>query len=889
MTYNVESSSSLTSNVEGKESSCPLFSVTGSAAHTRFRPLVPSDWIDASPYGPTKSTTATTAGTTTQTQTPVIDFLWENAPRHETRAYRDKVTVYSHLPNGTDILDSKWVLALNQQQRQKDPSTCSPFLATLEAHCFRGREGFVDFCHQIGLYEEESSDSSLSVPSPADIPDLAENECTNKSYTYRSGKAPSWWVVKDASSNGAGGIWVVGPSNAQEFGAPQTSPLLTTHKYVAQKYAWPCVLYQGRKTHIRVYGLFTADGRAWLHRRCFLHVANDAFLVDTGTNDNNQQKQEAFVDSVHITNCCANSHNADKFAGEICATLFDSHASERDNDDIDLSRFFPSIQASMSELAHRTFPFLQGGTANSGLEYLGLDFILSYNAQGQPLAYLLEVNAPPSQDTATGLPHAEDLHNDVLRDLMTLWVIPKVSFSTIPPRAGGWRCVYQHADYPFSDSKAVPSKAAILNRMRWALFESKITKRQEKSRKEQKKNKQLPSFTNNLPARKYFDYYLRSDNPPVFWENGGGTQVPRQVIARMTASLQDRHRNIVGAGLKEQARKAMAKLLGATEGYEVCFGANATTLLAKTATLYQGVLSSMDEIVLSLENHWAHVEPWTTLAKATGTKIVWWDPSVPLEELLTEQTRLVALTHASNVVGQVREVSQLIQITRDHSPRAHVVVDGVAAAPHVFAAVQVMDADYYVVSCHKMFGPHCGSICAKRATSQLFSNDEKGLKDLYESGTVNYDACAGVQGMLEYFEALGTCSLEGASFTKDDTSCIEKAYALIGDHEARLARALIGGLRRSPKVKVLATLEKNAKQLPVVSFVHESISCADLVDLCAKEGFICRQDTFLTSRAFLEQHPQFARGFVRFSLVHYNTPEEVQHVLNYLETLPNWI
>ena len=79
------------------------------------------------------------------------------------------------------------------------------------------------------------------------------------------------------------------------------------------------------------------------------------------------------------------------------------------------------------------FPFLQGGKPNSRLEYLGLDFILSYKPSTigpepsqslQPTAYLLEVNAPPSQDTATGLKHAESLHDEVIKDLLTLWVYP---------------------------------------------------------------------------------------------------------------------------------------------------------------------------------------------------------------------------------------------------------------------------------------------------------------------------------------------------------------------------------------------------------------------------------------------------------------------------------
>ncbi len=91
-----------------------------------------------------------------------------------------------------------------------------------------------------------------------------------------------------------------------------------------------------------------------------------------------------------------------------------------------LAQFFPSIKACITTLAKRVFPFLQGGQANHGFEYLGTDFMLSYNDDGQPVAYILEVNAHPSQDTATGLPHAENVHDDVLLDLTTFWVLPHI-------------------------------------------------------------------------------------------------------------------------------------------------------------------------------------------------------------------------------------------------------------------------------------------------------------------------------------------------------------------------------------------------------------------------------------------------------------------------------
>ena len=122
-------------------------------------------------------------------------------------------------------------------------------------------------------------------------------------------------------------------------------------------------------------------------------------------------------------------------------------------------------------LAERSFPFLKGGEMNGGFEYLGMDFILSEGGK----AYLLEVNAPPSQDTATGLSHAENLHNAVLSDLISLWVMPRVTGA--PSQTGGWNCVYLWEEV--SKAGILPSKAVILNKIRWAIFERKAIKQDE--------------------------------------------------------------------------------------------------------------------------------------------------------------------------------------------------------------------------------------------------------------------------------------------------------------------------------------------------------------------------------------------------------------------------
>jgi len=511
------------------EKPCIRYSITGIAAHKRIAPLLPPNWIDCSPHLPNRTDElhhTTREGESTISRNEV-EFLWENAPRFETKQFRDKVRCYSHLPNGITVLDDKWALA---RLFQKDHATNenlmerSPF-ASLESHCFRGKSGFREFTNRVGM---DSHPSPISKDDGANckkkiapvFPDLLNRHRKHESKHQKFPKAPNnLWVIKDARSNGAGGIWIVDETNSSAF-VSETSPLIEDHRYVAQQYAWPPVLYGGRKCHVRVYAMICSDGSAFVHKKAFLHVANEMFgegghrvqndLTNEKKLSETEFSAELFDSSVHITNCCANSHDVNKFSGEICADLDKYLISdeEHDNDDstaatassnnIPLAEFYPSISSSVSTLAKKVFPFVQGGKANNGFEYLGLDFILSYyqnddndrdgkNDSLVPIAYLLEVNSPPSQDTATGLPHAENLHNEVIHDLINMWVVPKVTrnFKDTAPsqfgNANGWKCVIQcdqAVEKSFDDGKTLiaPSKAAILNKIRWAIFERKSSR-----------------------------------------------------------------------------------------------------------------------------------------------------------------------------------------------------------------------------------------------------------------------------------------------------------------------------------------------------------------------------------------------------------------------------
>lgn len=575
------------------------YEITGKSGHDRIAKLLPPHWIDITNDIREKNnnvdhcqrgSVADDTEETTLIQWPQLpNFLWENEyDRHSTRHYRNKVRCYSHLPNGS-LLDDKWALAklFSSSSVRKDNNTFlfsdSP-VSVLPSYCFQGSKGFYDFALRVGLLPSSEdchsysnhpthemdlsiADATSNLQQPA-LLDLL-NICNRDRREHLPGTTPvpaqpnNLWVVKDAATNGAGGIWVVSSANASSFYyfLRNHNHKQQKHRYVAQKYAWPLVLYRGRKFHVRVYSAMTADASIYVHRMCFLHVANDPFSLSSD--------EIEMPATVHITNCCANSDDADKFTGEIVASLFrDETAADKideESSEIDLSSFFPSISSSIQKILIDFFPFVKGGSVNGGFEYMGLDFLLSYECSESPetappvnntrnaknfipKAYLLEINAPPSQGTATGLPCAEKVHDAVLKDLMNLWVRPCVE--GVDPTFGGWKLVgklniTEESSLFENNTSLTFHEASLINRIRWKLFDFQQKKNEAKMRvtlqnescrllsdKGQEKQTEIRSdnfkcasewHSLSLFVRQQFPYFLgkESKTAPIFLESGG--------------------------------------------------------------------------------------------------------------------------------------------------------------------------------------------------------------------------------------------------------------------------------------------------------------------------------------------------------------------------------
>ena len=193
----------------------------------------------------------------------------------------------------------------------------------------------------------------------------------------------------------------------------------------------------------------------------------------------------------------------------------------------------------------------------------------------------------------------------------------------------------------------------------------------------------------------------------IYFDNPGGTQVPQQSIDRMTAYLTTTNANHDGAFPTSQAsdeviaetRAAMADFLNAALPQEIVFGPNMTSLAFLLSRSLAAELTAGDEIIVTHLDHDANISPWTIIAEERGCTVKWLDFDVEdctlrldlLERILNERTKLVAVGYASNAVGTINPVNQIIRMA--HEAGALCFVDAVQYAPHGPIDVQELDCD----------------------------------------------------------------------------------------------------------------------------------------------------------------------------------------------------
>lgn len=302
---------------------------------------------------------------------------------------------------------------------------------------------------------------------------------------------------------------------------------------------------------------------------------------------------------------------------------------------------------------------------------------------------------------------------------------------------------------------------------------------------------------------------LRSHFPALeageaLFDAPGGTQTPLPVgtaIAKtLTAPLSNRGARSVSERNAEQAvgefRQSYADLLNADPA-GIVYGRSATQLTYDFSRHLSRNWRAGDEVVVTRLDHDANVRPWVQAAERTGATVRWvdFDPATGeldlagLQEALSERTRLVAMTAASNLIGTIPDVAAAAEAA--HRVGAVVYVDGVHYAAHELVDVQALGADFFVCSPYKFMGPHCAVLAADpqllgTITPEKLLPSSDSVPERFEFGTLPYEIMAGATATVDFIADLGTPLEEAGSRRRQ----LEEAHHAIGTHERRLAERI---------------------------------------------------------------------------------------------------
>ena len=384
--------------------------------------------------------------------------------------------------------------------------------------------------------------------------------------------------------------------------------------------------------------------------------------------------------------------------------------------------------------------------------------------------------------------------------------------------------------------------------------------------------------------------------PAIFFDGPAGSQVPERVIEAVDRYLVRMNANHGGVfetsresdALLEEAHRGLADFLGTGDPETVVFGANMTSLTFALSRSLAKTWGPGDEIVLSRLEHDANVTPWVLAAQDAGATVHHVGfrregcslDMRDLAEKLSARTRLVAVGCASNAVGTINPIEEIVRLA--HEAGALVFFDAVHYAPHRLLEVDAWGCDFLVSSAYKFFGPHVGVLWGRR---ELLENlpaykvrpapDE--LPGRWMTGTQNHEGIAGTLAAVDYLADLGRRTVPEAQDRRD---ALRAAYEAIGGYERQLTAELLAGLAALPDVTIWGITDpaRLDQRVPTTAITHRRLKSQELAEYLATRGIFVWHGNFyalpVTDALGLEPD-----GVVRIGLLHYNTAEEVERLL----------
>ncbi|MFJ8931111.1 cysteine desulfurase-like protein [Streptomyces sp. NPDC102364] len=373
----------------------------------------------------------------------------------------------------------------------------------------------------------------------------------------------------------------------------------------------------------------------------------------------------------------------------------------------------------------------------------------------------------------------------------------------------------------------------------------------------------------------------------------GGTQMPAPVIdavtAALTGPLANRGQTTEGErradGIVVEARAALADLLGTTPG-TVVFGRSATQLVYDLSRTLAKTWGPGDEVVVTRLDHDSNIRPWIQAAEAAGATVRWadFDPKSGelrpehLKAVLSERTRLVAVTAASNLIGTRPDLSALAALTHEVGGLFH--VDAVHYASHAVVDLAALGADTLVCSPYKFLGPHLGVLTGRAELLESLNPDKllpssDAVPERFELGTLPYELLAGASAAVDFLAGLEV----GARGSRRER--IVASFAALEEHEEALRQHMERGLADLGGITLYSRAERRT---PTLLFTVEGRSPAEISRHLADHGIDAPAGSFYALEASRRLGLGDAGG-VRVGFAPYSSAEDVERLLTALKSV----
>jgi selenocysteine lyase/cysteine desulfurase len=381
-----------------------------------------------------------------------------------------------------------------------------------------------------------------------------------------------------------------------------------------------------------------------------------------------------------------------------------------------------------------------------------------------------------------------------------------------------------------------------------------------------------------------------------FFENAGGSYVCQQVIDRLLEFYtRTKLQPYYSFPASKEAGKKMDESYQRISAYlnvgedEINFGPSTSQNIYVLANALRPVWEDGDEIIVSLQDHEANAGAWRRLEER-GIVLRNWHIDEKtgrlnvrdLDQLVSSRTRMIAFPHASNVVAHINPVREIADIA--HQAGAIAVVDGVSCAPHGLPDISELNADIYLFSMYKTWGPHLGAMFVKRELMKKMSNQSH----FFNKGKVRYfltpsgpdhAQIAAASGVADYLDAV-----YAHHFEEEVSSAVKgrRLHQLFSEHEKLLLTPLLDFLKSRDDVFIIGPDDPDIRAA-TVSILPLKKSVSEVAATLEKEQLMVGTGDFYGVRPLTAMNIELDPGVIRMSFLHYTTMDEIEHLIGGLK------